>query len=825
MKRSTFLAAALSAATLHAAPIPLNLARPDGKPGSSDKPVKVYILAGQSNMVGMGDIKGAQPPYPAVYLAADPAIIKGKMPAGTSRSKGACKWFWKGIPAVSSHGVYQAATGDVTGATVAIYKGSKETKATTMNLGQVAESVPTMEGASKTVAKTFIDVPETGNYLVHVGYGDSTHAIAELDGKEVYRKEAEGQPALTKVTLEAGKRYPAEDHLLQGRFGSVLDGEDGPARQGRPRSPCTKKDGKFPWLVDDEGNWTVRNDVYFQEARILKGEKAGPLTATSNGNSHRPGTRLRPRHGHLPRRAGPADQDRHGQPLAGLRFPPAVQRPDRSRQRVGVAGIQADGRRASARRWTRSTRSCPATRARATRSPASSGGRATRTAAPEPSEEYEKNLVNLINDVRKEFKAPKMPVVVATVGFGGHNIERQVPEGSWKRRWRSAIRSSIRSSPAPWPRSTPATSGARSTSRRRSQDYHYNRNAEIYMLTGDALGRAMVGLLGGEAAEMPKSDREAKTMAAMKAEAATPQPTAEAIAASNAAVKPMILDGLLQAYLSEPRNRGNLEGALVTSQPRPAKTPEYLEDAVDDVVAFKQEAGIDTYDWKPVLPDMHKANWDTFGFDLANNPYDQTEPVKLEKGQKFKPTPVELKLPTGQENWFAADFDAKKAGWKNAPAPFGKTVEKEWPENIAWIVKYPPYPAERPQPATVVENDVLLMRGTFDLPPAKEGHRYRIRVDGNINANSGEGFAIHVNGKLLGEQKDGVTAWRKQGLRGSHVWQEFRDDFKGGPVTIAVANFPMSNWQPGDSIPAIGPLSVWIEEQKLPQPELPPLED
>ena len=35
---------------------------------------------------------------------------------------------------------------------------------------------------------------------------------------------------------------------------------------------------------------------------------------------------------------------------------------------------------------------------------------------------YEKNLTNLINDVRKEFKKPKLPAVVATIGFGGHNM-------------------------------------------------------------------------------------------------------------------------------------------------------------------------------------------------------------------------------------------------------------------------------------------------------------------------------------------------------------------------------------------------------------------
>jgi hypothetical protein len=42
------------------------------------------------------------------------------------------------------------------------------------------------------------------------------------------------------------------------------------------------------------------------------------------------------------------------------------------------------------------------------------------------------------------------------------------------------------------------------------------------------------------------------------------------------------------------------------------------------------------------------------------------------------------------------------------------------------------------------------------------------------------------------------------------------DDFKGGPVTFAIANFPMSDWAPGSNKPAIGPLSVWIEQQKLP---------
>ncbi len=48
------------------ADVPGQLPDPDGKPGDSTKPVKVYILAGQSNMVGMGDLSGAKNVYTGV---------------------------------------------------------------------------------------------------------------------------------------------------------------------------------------------------------------------------------------------------------------------------------------------------------------------------------------------------------------------------------------------------------------------------------------------------------------------------------------------------------------------------------------------------------------------------------------------------------------------------------------------------------------------------------------------------------------------------------------------------------------------------------------
>ena len=46
--------------------VPSQLPDPDGKPGDATKPVNIYILAGQSNMVGFGYLKGARCPYSAI---------------------------------------------------------------------------------------------------------------------------------------------------------------------------------------------------------------------------------------------------------------------------------------------------------------------------------------------------------------------------------------------------------------------------------------------------------------------------------------------------------------------------------------------------------------------------------------------------------------------------------------------------------------------------------------------------------------------------------------------------------------------------------------
>ena len=287
----------------------------------------------------------------------------------------------------------------------------------------------------------------------------------------------------------------------------------------------------------------------------------------------------------------------------------------------------------------------------------------------------------------------------------------------------------------------------------------------------------------------------------MTAEAAKPVPTDEQKAAALAAIKPMVLDGALASFVNNPRYQPSLQAARKGE--RPAQVSPFLEDTLETLADYYRTVLIHDYDWKPFGGTIKDASWEYFSFDLP----------KAQPDPKSNVIPVApMTLPAGMENWSAPDFDAKKAGWQSGAAPFGVAKDP---------VTYPEWygPSKRGPAKTVCEKDVLLMRQTFDLPPAKEGHRYRIRINGSVHANSGEGYAIYVNGKLLAESKAGITAWRKQGWkpRGSHVWADVRGEFKGGKVTIAVSNFPMNNKTAEGFLPASrDPLGVWLEEMKLP---------
>ena len=111
------------------------------------------------------------------------------------------------------------------------------------------------------------------------------------------------------------------------------------------------------------------------------------------------------------------------------------------------------------------------------------------------------------------------------------------------------------------------------------------------------------------------------------------------------------------------------------------------------------------------------------------------------------------------------------------------------------------------------------MHGTFKIPPFKEGHRYRLRVNDGEHVGSGGGHIIYINGKQLIEAKQGNGRGSGGLPKGAYITKEFLDEIKGGEVTIAVKTFIRYNdkykVKPTSKTPQ-GKFSLHLDEQKLP---------
>ena len=111
---------------------------------------------------------------------------------------------------------------------------------------------------------------------------------------------------------------------------------------------------------------------------------------------------------------------------------------------------------------------------------------------------------------------------------------------------------------------------------------------------------------------------------------------------------------------------------------------------------------------------------------------------------------------------------------------------------------------------------MLLIRGTSEIPPLKEGHRYRIAVGGSAHVNAGEGYAIYINGKQLIEIGSGVGKRQGGQPRGAFIDRGFIREFQGGRVTIAATSFLTYYCPRHGSTPPQGFLNFWLEEMKIP---------
>lgn len=259
-------------------PVPAQLPHPNDQPPAKNKPVKVYILSGQSNMFGFGALKGANPVYPSIYLSADPSVMPCRMPVGPS--------------ALLPHRFYQEATGDAQGAKAMIYSGAYDPQAdyaklnpvkeSVVALGNVSDELPSIEGPHTLVVKTFLEVPMSGAYEMHAGFGESTDAVVTVEGKEAYRKDPGGEAVIQKMPLEKAKRYPVTITYHKG--GSAAFWMELVDIKGKGDLEWVVKElGLYQCLMDDKGEWTTRNDVILNDAYCGQG-RSTPLTATANGN-------------------------------------------------------------------------------------------------------------------------------------------------------------------------------------------------------------------------------------------------------------------------------------------------------------------------------------------------------------------------------------------------------------------------------------------------------------------------------------------------------------------------------------------------------------
>lgn len=274
------------------------------------------------------------------------------------------------------------------------------------------------------------------------------------------------------------------------------------------------------------------------------------------------------------------------------------------------------------------------------------------------------------------------------------------------------------------------------------------------------------------------------------------------------AIQPIITDELIPEFVG--KNRKNLRALAATEVQ--SERPGGSRDAVDGLVALYDRAGDRAFGWRMFM-DLRSAEWSYHSFDpipAEQVPFDQLI-------TRYR----EVTLPKGMENWHAIAFNPAKAGWNKGKSPFGNYNGKLPQRPITKCSTHCVGPGcfGATKVNTLWEREVLLMRGTFKVPPLKNGHRYRLRVNDGNHVGAGGGHLIYVNGKPLIETKQGNGRGSGGLPKGAYITKEFLSDFKAGDVTIAVKTFIRYNdkykVKPKDRMPQ-GKISVHLEEQRLP---------
>ncbi len=204
---------------------------------------------------------------------------------------------------------------------------------------------------------------------------------------------------------------------------------------------------------------------------------------------------------------------------------------------------------------------------------------------------------------------------------------------------------------------------------------------------------------------------------------------------------------------------------------------------LEELVALYRSIGVHDYDWQRHGPRRNEMEWNYFSFDPVEQPPHGQERARLGRYR-------EVTYPAGMERWYAPDFDPAAAGWRRGFAPFASDEGR-----------LPPHAGLRNcqgehdfcgcgEPArTLWENEVLLLNGTFDVPPFEEGYAYRILIGGMSHVSAGDGARVYVNGRLIYQRRTAVD--RRGGMQpiGTTIDREWWPEFEDGRVQLAATSF------------------------------------
>lgn len=445
---------------------------------SNDKPVKVFILSGQSNMVGAGKVSGGGTRWGSEIIDPVVSVYEGPYDADAD---------------------YDAMTP------------IKELK-----LDSFGGVHPTpYPGGGTHVTRGFILPKETGVYQFRPGYGGSMNNVMEVDGKVVHRKEVGEKAVRTDITLTEGKKVPFKITY----FTADANGLGWTARMDVPGALSTlvKYKGMYPDLMNEKGQWTSRDDVWYK----------GVVTATANkwlsvgcgsgsssigpelGFGHvigdqmdEPVLLLKASQGnrslswdYLP--PGSEQFEHDGMIYAGYKDSPSFWEKGTEPQPINwYAGKQYDDCFTAAHEVLDNFDThFPQWKGRGYEIVGMAWWQGDKDRYNEGhAMKYEENLVRLINTLRKEFKAPDAKFVVATLG----QTAKDSAEGNEKLILEAQLAVDGETGKYPEFQGNVRTVYTHPISQGGASNSHYNGNAQTYMDVGTAMGEAMMELLNGK---------------------------------------------------------------------------------------------------------------------------------------------------------------------------------------------------------------------------------------------------------------------------------------------------------------------------------------